>query len=109
MTTFEERERSFENLFAHDAEQRFKATARRNHLLGVWAAEKMGFDADRTKQYTDELVALVVRPDADDAIVDKIALDLTVAGDGTWALPDVRAAFDRFDAQARHEFPVISS
>ena len=56
MTTFDERERSFENLFAHDAEQHFKAAARRNWLLGIWAAEKMGFDADKAKKYAGDLL-----------------------------------------------------
>ena len=108
MTTFDERERSFENRFAHDAEQHFKAAARRNWLLGVWAAEKMGLNADKAKKYVDDLVALVLKPDADHDVIDKIALDLAIAGNGTSADLETRAAFERFDAKARQEFPTIT-
>lgn len=108
MTTFDERERSFENLFAHDAEQHFKATARRNWLLGIWAAEKMGFDAERTKKYATDLVALMLEPGADHDVVEKVALDLATLGDSISALPQARAACERFDAQARQEFPTIA-
>jgi hypothetical protein len=48
MTTFDDRENAFENLYAHDAEMQFKAEARRNKLLGLWAAEKMGLAGDAT-------------------------------------------------------------
>ena len=49
MTTFDKREEGFEQQFAHDEELRFKATARRNKLLGLWAAEKLGLPAPRRK------------------------------------------------------------
>ena len=55
MTTFDDRENAFENKFAHDAEMQFKAEARRNKLLGLWAAEKMGHaDPDA---YAKEVIA----------------------------------------------------
>ncbi len=46
MTTFEDREKGFERKFAHDEELKFRATARRNRLIGLWAAEKMGLTGD---------------------------------------------------------------
>ena len=46
MTSFDDREKAYEKKFAHDAELEFKASARRNKLLGVWAAEKMGMTGD---------------------------------------------------------------
>ncbi|PLW78792.1 DUF1476 domain-containing protein [Cohaesibacter celericrescens] len=56
MTTFEKREDGFEARFAHDEELRFKATARRNKLLGLWAAEKLGLDAEEAGEYAKEVV-----------------------------------------------------
>ena len=51
MSTFEDRENAFENKFAHDAEMQFKAEARRNKLLGIWAAELMGKSGDAADAY----------------------------------------------------------
>jgi hypothetical protein len=56
MTTFDKREKGFENKFAHDEELRFKATARRNKLLGLWAAEKMGLTGDAANVYARDVV-----------------------------------------------------
>jgi hypothetical protein len=56
MTTFDKREKGFENKFAHDEELRFKATARRNKMLGLWAAEKMGLTGDAANLYARDVV-----------------------------------------------------
>jgi hypothetical protein len=56
MTTFNEREEGFEKKFAHDEELRFKATARRNKLLGAWAAEKLGMTGAAAETYAKEVV-----------------------------------------------------
>lgn len=56
MSTFDKREQGFENKFAHDEELRFKATARRNKLLGLWAAELLGHTGDKAEQYAKEVV-----------------------------------------------------
>ncbi len=56
MASFDDREKSFEKKFAHDEELRFKATARRNKLLGLWAAEKMGLAGDDAQNYAREVV-----------------------------------------------------
>lgn len=63
MTTFDDRESAFENKFAHDEELRFKAIARRNKLLGLWAAELMGLTSDEAKEYA----AAVVKADFEEA------------------------------------------
>jgi hypothetical protein len=55
-TTFDKREEGFEKKFAHDEELRFKATARRNNLLGLWAAEKLGLSGDAAAAYAKEVV-----------------------------------------------------
>ena len=57
MTTFDKREEGFEKKFALDEEQKFKAEARRNRLLGLWAAEKLGLTGDAATAYAKEVVA----------------------------------------------------
>jgi hypothetical protein len=56
MTTFDEREKGFEKQFAHDEDLKFKATARRDRLLGLWAAEKLGLTAADAAAYAKEVV-----------------------------------------------------
>ena len=56
MTTFDKREEGFEKKFAHDEELRFKANARRNRMLGMWAAEKLGLTGDAAMAYAKEVV-----------------------------------------------------
>ena len=63
MTTFDERETAFESKFAHDAEMQFKVEARRNKLLGLWAAELMGLSGDAADDYAKE----VIRSDFEEA------------------------------------------
>ena len=57
MTTFDKREEEFEKKFALDEEQKFKAEARRNRLLGLWAAENLGLTGDAATAYSKEVVA----------------------------------------------------
>ncbi len=57
MTTFDEREQTFERKFALDEEQKFKAQARRNRLLGLWAAEQLGITGDAASAYARDVVA----------------------------------------------------
>lgn len=83
MTSFDDREKAYEKKFAHDAELQFKASARRNKLLGVWAAEKMGMTGDDVEAYAksvvlsdleepgDEDVFRKVRGDFDDASIEQ--------------------------------------
>ena len=56
MDTFDKREEGFERKFAHDEELRFKATARRNKLLGLWAAELMGMSGDEAEAYAKDVI-----------------------------------------------------
>ena len=56
MTTFDKREEGFEKKFAHDAELKFKATARRNRMMGQWAAEKLGLSGAEADAYAREVV-----------------------------------------------------
>ena len=56
MSSFDDRENAFENKFAHDAEMQFKADARRNKLVGLWAAELMGKTGDDAENYAKEVI-----------------------------------------------------
>lgn len=78
MTTFNDREKAHEAKFAHDAELRFKAEARRNRLLGMWAAELMGH-TDPTA-YAAEVVAADFEEAGDEDVYRKISSDLAAKG-----------------------------
>jgi hypothetical protein len=80
MTTFDKREAGFENKFAHDEELRFKATVRRNKLLGVWAAEKMGMSGVDADSYAKEVVASDFEEAGDDDVVRKLVSDFKAKG-----------------------------
>ncbi|MGI9390790.1 MAG: DUF1476 domain-containing protein [Boseongicola sp.] len=76
MTTFDDRENAFENKFAHDAEMQFKAEARRNKLLGLWAAELMGKAGDAADDYAKSVVKADFEEAGDDDVLRKVASDL---------------------------------
>ena len=76
MSTFEDRENAFENKFAHDAEMQFKAEARRNKLLGLWAAELMGKSGDEASSYATEVVKSDFEEAGDDDVFRKVSGDL---------------------------------
>lgn len=80
MTTFDERERAFENKFAHDQEMAFRVTARRNRLLGVWAAEKMRLTPEETDAYAKAVVQAEFEESGDEDVIRKLMGDLTSAG-----------------------------
>jgi hypothetical protein len=77
MTTFDEREEGFEKKFAIDEELKFKAEARRNRLLGLWAAEKLGLAGDTAIAYAREVVAADFEPSG---VLPKVLKDLTTKG-----------------------------
>jgi len=75
MTTFDKRQEGFEKKFAHDEELRFKATARRNKLLGLWAAEKMGLTGAEADAYAKEVVRSDFEEAGEDDVFRKIRKD----------------------------------
>ena len=77
-TTFDEREEGFEKKFAHDEDLRFKAIARRNRLLGQWAAEKLGLRAAEAEAYAKEVVMSEFAKDHD--VFRKIRRDFDAKG-----------------------------
>jgi len=79
MTTFDKREEAFEQQFAHDEELKFKATARRNKLLGLWAAEKLGLTGAEAETYAKSVVMADLDA-ADHDVVHKIRKDFDAKG-----------------------------
>lgn len=79
MTTFDKREKGFENKFAHDEELRFKATARRNKLLGLWAAALLGKDGEAAEEYAKEVVRADFEEPGDEDVFRKIRADFDAA------------------------------
>ena len=80
MSGFDDRKKGQEAKFAHDAELRFKAEARRNRLLGLWAAEHMGLSEEHAKEYAAEVVAADFEEAGDEDVFRKIAGDLKAKG-----------------------------
>ena len=80
MTTFDERERAFEAMFARDQEMQFRIHARRDRLLGLWAAERMGLTDVEAETYAKELIRSDFETITDDDIVRRLLGDLTSAG-----------------------------
>jgi len=76
MTTFDDRENAFESKFAHDAEMQFKAEARRNKLLGLWAAGLLGKSGDDANAYAVEVVKSDFEEAGHEDVVRKVAGDL---------------------------------
>ncbi len=80
MASFDDREKSFERKFALDAELQFKATARRNKLLGLWAAEKMGLSGDDAQAYAREVVKADLEEPGEEDVYRKIRADFDAKG-----------------------------
>ena len=76
MSTFDERENAFETKFAHDAEMQFKAEARRNKLLGLWAANLLGKSGSDAEAYAKEVIKADFEEAGDDDVMRKVAGDL---------------------------------
>ncbi|MEY3624149.1 MAG: hypothetical protein RLZZ407_1708 [Pseudomonadota bacterium] len=103
MTTFDNREKAFENKFAHDADLLFKITARRNKLVGQWAAEKMGLTPEETTAYATSVVQADFEEAGDEDVIRKLLGDLTSAGiDVDDAM--IRAALEDKMVEARRQF-----
>ncbi len=80
MTTFDKRKDAFESKFAHDAALRFKAEARRNKLLGLWAAELLGKTGEAADTYAKSIVAADFEEAGDEDVFRKVRADLDTGG-----------------------------
>jgi hypothetical protein len=75
MSGFDKRQEGFENKFAHDEELKFKATARRNKLLGLWAAEKFGLSGDEAEEYAKSVVKADFEEPGEEDVYRKVRQD----------------------------------
>ncbi|MDP9414695.1 MAG: DUF1476 domain-containing protein [Pseudomonadota bacterium] len=80
MTTFDDRERAFENMYARDQEMQFRIIARRNRLLGQWAAQLMGLTEVEAEAYSKDVVRADFEEAGDGDVIRKILGDVTSAG-----------------------------
>lgn len=97
MSTFDERKNAFEKKFAHDADMQFKAEARRNKLLGLWAADLLGKPADEAALYAREVIKADFEEAGDEDVLRKVVADLN----GKASADDVRAKMTELLAQAK--------
>ncbi len=79
-TTFDKREEGFENMFAHDEEARFKAIARRNKMLGVWAARELGLSGADAEAYSKDVVLAEFEQGGDEEVFRKLRKDFDAKG-----------------------------
>ncbi|MET0428519.1 MAG: DUF1476 domain-containing protein [Microvirga sp.] len=99
MTTFDERKNAFENKFAHDEDRRFKATARRNKLLGLWVAERLGKSGTEAEAYARTVILADFEEAGDADVLRKVQADLKAGGHEVGE-PELRARMDEFAARA---------
>jgi hypothetical protein len=107
MTTFDKREEGFEKQFAHDEELRFKANARRNKFLGLWAAQKLGLSGAEADAYAKAVVMADFEEVGDDDVFRKIRKDFDAKGVD---LSDhqIRRTMDELMAKAIQEIKAAS-
>jgi hypothetical protein len=99
MTTFDKREEGFERKFAHDEELRFKATARRNKLIGLWAAEKLGLAGAAAESYAKDVVAADFEHPGSEDVLGKLRKDFDAKGVAT-SDAEIRQVMNEMLAQA---------
>jgi hypothetical protein len=99
MTTFDERKDAFERKFAHDEELRFKALARRNKLLGLWVADKLGKTGADADAYAKSVVLADFEEAGHEDVFRKVRGDLDASVSDT----EIRTQMDTFLAQAAQE------
>jgi hypothetical protein len=102
MTTFDDRERAHEAKFARDEDMAFRVTARRNKLVGQWAAVKMGLTSEETDSYAKSVVQADFEEAGDEDVVRKLMGDLTAAGVETND-EEIRTALSSLMIEARRQ------
>ena len=99
MTTFDKRKEAYESKFARDEELRFKAMARRNRLLGLWAAEKLGKSGDDAQTYAREVIRADMKEAGDEDVFRRIRADFD-AGSVQQSDHQIRRTMDELMAEA---------
>ncbi len=102
MPTFDDRKKGFETKFKHDQETAFKTTARRNKLLGLWAAKQMGLSGQAADDYAKSVVMADMEKPGDDDVMQKVLKDLTGKGVDVTA-HRIRTEMDSLMAEARKQ------
>jgi hypothetical protein len=102
MSTFDSREKGFERKFAHDEELAFKIVVRRNKLLGLWAAAKLGKSAADAEQYAKDVVAADFESAGNNDVIEKILKDF-VAGGVSATARDIDAEMEKLLPVAREQ------
>ncbi len=102
MTTFDDRERAFETKYAHDEDLRFRVIARRNRLLGGWAARLMGLSEAEADAYAKDVIRADFEEAGDEDVIRKLLGDLTAAGIETDD-SKIREALAHKEAEARRQ------
>ena len=103
MSSLDDRENAFENKFAHDAEMQFKAEARRNKLLGLWAADLMGKTGDDAANYAKEVIKADFEEAGDEDVYRKVAGDLGDKSDEATIRAQMTALMAEAKAQLMNE------
>ena len=103
MTTFDKREDAFEKRYAHDEELRFKANARRNKRLGLWAADKIGVPATEAEAYAKSVVMSDFEEGGDHDVFRKVRADLDAKGRNDVTDKELRRVMDELLVQAIEE------
>ncbi len=106
MTTFDKREDDFEKRFVHDEELRFKAIARRNRMLGMWAADKLGLKAAEADAYAKDVINAEFEAGGDADVFRKIRQDFDATGIGQ-SDHQIRRTMDELFVKAMEQIKTI--
>jgi len=101
MSTFDEREKSFEKKFAHDEELQFKVSARRNKYIGQWASQILGYNSDQEKEYIQSVIKADFAEAGDEDVFRKVKADLK---DHNILDEEIRKKMDELNEKAKSEF-----
>ena len=101
MSSFDEREKSFEKKFAHDEELQFKVSARRNKYIGEWASKILGYNSDQEKEYIQSVIKADFAEAGDDDVFRKVKEDLK---DHNISDEDIRKKMDELNEKAKSDF-----
>ena len=101
MSSFDEREKSFEKKFAHDQELQFKVSARRNKYIGEWASKILGYDEIQEKEYIQSVIKADFAEAGDEDVFRKIKDDLK---NNNISDEDIRKKMDEFNEKAKADF-----
>ena len=101
MSSFDDREKSFEKKFAHNEELQFKISARRNKYLGQWASQILGYDQEKEKEYIHSVIKADFEEAGDEDVFRKIKVDLK---DHNISDEEIRKKMEELNEKAKSEF-----